>query len=178
MRIKNIALLATVLVPSLVLASGGEHHDVSMFNSDFFYRIFNFSIFAGLAYYYVAGPIKDFFVGRSEGIANQLKEIEEKLQASKDAKKDAEANLLKAESKAKEIIADAGNEAKILVSNIAEKSNTALTMLEKQAKEKQALESKKAIRTTIDNLLADGFETSDVAIDEAKVVSLISKKVA
>ena len=178
MRIKNIALLATVLVPSLVLASGAEHHDVTMFNSDFFYRVFNFTIFAGLVYYLVANPIKEFFVGRSEGIANQLKEIEEKLQASKDAKKDAEANFAKAESKAKEIVADAGDEAKVLSSNIADKNDASLEMMAKQAVDKQTLESKKATRSTIDNLLNDGFENDDIAVDEAKVVSLISKKVA
>jgi len=176
-KIKNIALLATVLVPSLALASGAEHHDVTMFNSDFFWRVFNFSIFAGLVYYFVAGPIKDFFVGRSEGIANQLKEIEEKLQASKDAKKDAEANLLKAESKAKEIVVDAV-EAKILATNIAEKNDYSLELLTKQFEEKQALESKKATRVTIDSLLNDGFGNDDIAIDEAKVVSLVVKKVA
>jgi len=178
MRIKNIALLATVLVPSLVLAAGAEHHDVTMFNSDFFYRVFNFTIFAGLVYYLVANPIKEFFVGRSEGIANQLKEIEEKLQASKDAKKDAEANFAKAESKAKEIVADAGDEAKILSTNIADKNEASLEMMEKQAVDKQTLESKKATRATIDNLLNDGFGNDDIAVDEAKVVSLISKKVA
>jgi F-type H+-transporting ATPase subunit b len=178
MRIKNIALLATVLVPSLVLASGAEHHDVTMFNSDFFYRVFNFAIFAGLVYYLVANPIKEFFIGRSEGIANRLKEIEAKLQATKDAKKEAEANLLKAEAKAKEIIADAANEAKLLATNIAEKNEALLTMMEKQAVEKQLLESKKATRTTINNLLEDGITNDDIAIDESKVVSLISKKVA
>jgi F-type H+-transporting ATPase subunit b len=178
MRIKNIALLATVLVPSLVLASGAEHHDVTMFNSDFFYRVFNFTIFAGLVYYLVANPIKDFFVGRSEGIANQLKEIEDKLQASKDEKRDAEANFAKAESKAKEIVDDAANEAKILATNIADKNEVALEMMDKQSVDKQALESKKATRATIDNLLNDGFGNDDIAVDEAKVVSLISKKVA
>jgi F-type H+-transporting ATPase subunit b len=178
MRIKNIALLSTVLVPSLVLASGAEHHDVTMFNSDFFYRVFNFTIFAGLVYYLVANPIKEFFVGRSEGIANRLKEIEEKLQATKDAKKEAEANLLKAEAKAKEIIADAANEAKLLATNIAEKNEALLSMMEKQAVEKQLLESKKATRTTINNLLEDGITNDDITIDESKVVSLISKKVA
>jgi len=178
MRIKNIALLATVLVPSLVLASGAEHHDISMFNSDFFYRVFNFAIFAGLVYYLVANPIKEFFIGRSEGIANRLKEIEAKLQATKDAKKEAEANLLKAEAKAKEIIADAANEAKLLSSNIAEKNEALLSTMEKQAIEKQLLESKKATRTTINNLLEDGITNDDIAIDESKVVSLISKKVA
>ena len=178
MRIKNIALLATVLVPSLVLASGAEHHNVTMFNSDFFYRVFNFAIFAGLTYYLVANPIKAFFTGRTEGIANRLKEIEEKLQAVKDAKKDAETNLLKAESKVKEIVSDAENEAKILSSNIADKNASTLSMMDKQAVDKEAFESKKATRATIDNLLSDGFENDDIAIDEAKVVSLISKKVA
>jgi F-type H+-transporting ATPase subunit b len=178
MRIKNIALVATVLVPSLVLASGAEHHDVTMFNSDFFYRVFNFTIFAGLVYYLVANPIKEFFVGRSEGIANRLKEIEEKLQATKDAQKEAETKLLEAEAKAKEIIADAENEAKILSRNIAEKNENALSVMEKQAVDKQSLESKKATRATIANLLNNGFENDDIAVDEAKVVSLISKKVA
>jgi F-type H+-transporting ATPase subunit b len=178
MRIKNIALIATVLVPSLVLASGAEHHDVTMFNSDFFYRVLNFSIFAGIIYYLAASPIKEFFVGRSEGIANQLKEIEEKLAASKNERKVAEENVAKAEEKAKEIVADAANEAKILSANIAEKNETALTMMEKQALDKQALESKKATRATIYNLLNDGFGNDDIAVDEAKVVSLISKKVA
>ncbi len=178
MRIKSIALLATVLVPSMVLASGAEHHDITMFNSDFFYRVFNFTIFAGLVYYLVANPIKDFFRGRSEGIANRLKEIEEKLQAVKDAKKEAEANLLKAESKAQEIVSDAANEAKLLSSSIANKNESILSMMDKQAVEKQLLESKKATRATIDNLLNDGFGNDDIAIDEARVISLISKKVA
>jgi len=178
MRIKNIALIATVLVPSLVLAGHGEHHDVTMFNSDFFYRVLNFSVFAGLVYYLAANPIKAFFTGRSEGIANQLKEIEEKLQASKNERIAAEENLVKAEDKAKEIVADASNESKILSTKIAEKNDYTLTMLEKQAEEKQALESKKATRATIDHLLNSGIESSDIAIDEEKVVSLVSKKVA
>lgn len=178
MRIKNIALIATVLVPSLVLASGAEHHDITMFNSDFFYRVFNFAIFAGLLYYLAAHPIKAFFTGRTEGIANQLKEIEEKLEASKKDRLAAEENVVKAEEKAKEIVIDANNEAKMLSANIAEKNENTLTLLVKQSEEKKVLESKKATRATIDTLLNDGFENSDITVDEAKVVSLISKKVA
>jgi F-type H+-transporting ATPase subunit b len=178
MRIKNIALLATVLIPSLVLGSGAEHHEVTMANSDFFYRVFNFSIFAGLIYYLAANPIKAFFKGRTEGIANQLNEIEEKLQASKNDRLVAEENVVNAKKKAKEIVSDAGNEAKVLSAKIAEKNDNALILLGNQAEEKQALESKKATRNTIDTVLNGGFETSDVNIDEAKVVSLISKKVA
>ncbi len=177
MRIKNIALIVTVLVPSLVLAGHGEDH-VTMLDSDFLYRVLNFSIFAGLLYYLVANPIKAFFIGRSEGIANQLEEIEAKLQASKNARLEAEENLVKAEEKAKELVADAVNEAKILAANIAEKNATLLSQLEKQALEKQELETKKAMRSTIDSVLNDGITNDDITIDESKVVSLISSKVA
>jgi len=179
MRIKNIALIATVLlVPSLVLASGAEHHDVSMFNSDFFYRVLNFSVFMGILYYLAANPIKEFFVGRSAGIANQLEEIEAKLQASENERLTAEENVLKAEAKAKSILSDAEHEAKLLSENIVEKNEVTLTLLEKQAVEKQALSSKKATQSTIDALLNDGITNDDIAVDEAKVVSLVSGKVA
>ena len=177
MRIKNIALIATVLVPSLVFAGHGEHH-VTMLDSDFLYRVLNFSIFAGLLYYLVANPIKAFFVGRSKKIANQLEEIEAKLQASKKARLVAEENLAKAEEKAKELVADAANEAKILVSNIAEKNATLLSQLENQALEKQELETKKAMRNTLDSVLNEGITNDDITVDESKVISLISSKVA
>ena len=178
MRIKNIALIVAVLVPSLVLAGHGEHHDTTMFNSDFFYRVLNFSIFAGLIYYLVANPIKAFFVGRSQGIANQLEEIEAKLQASKNERLVAEENLAKAQEKAKELVADASNEAKILATNIAEKNAALLSQLEKQALEKQELETKKAMRDTIDSVLNNGITNDDITVDESKVISLISNKVA
>lgn len=179
MRIKHIALIATaLLLPSLVLASGAEHHDVTMSNSDFFYRVLNFSVFAGILYYLIANPIKDYFVGRTKGIAGQLEEIEERLQASKNERLSAEENVEKAKVKAQEIISDAGNEAKAVADNIAEKNLAALALLEKQAVEKQALSAKKATQKTIDTLLNDGFGNSDITIDEAKVVSLVSSKVA
>lgn len=179
MGIKNIALVVTaVLVPSLVFASGAEHHDITMFNSDFFYRVLNFSVFAGILYYLIANPIKEYFVGRSEGIAKQLEEIEEKLQASKNERLVAEENVVKAELKSKDIVATAGTEAKILADNIAEKNSVALAMLEKQTEEKLALASKKATEATISSLLNDGFKNSDITVDEAKVVSLVSGKVA
>ncbi len=178
MRVKKTVLIATILIPSLIMAGHSEHHSVTMFNSDFFYRVLNFTIFAGLIYYLVANPIKEFFVGRSQGIANQLKEIEEKLQASKKERLAAEENLAKAEEKAKEIVADATNEAKVLAAKIAEKNATLLSQLEKQALEKQELETKKAMRNTIDEVLNSGITNDDITLDESKVISLISKKVA
>jgi len=88
------------------------------------------------------------------------------------------AQKIKAETKAKSIVVDAEEEAKLLAEKVAEKNEVALTHLEKQAVEKQALSSKKATQSTIDNLLNDGFDNDDIAVDDAKVVSLVSGKVA
>ena len=179
MKIKNIAIISAVIaVPSLVLASGGEHHTVTMWESAFKYKVLNFTIFAGIVYYLVANPIKAFFIGRSEDISNQLAEIEEKLKASKNERVLAEANVVKSEKRAEEIILDAGKEAKLLSANIAEKNENSLALLERQVEEKQEVEVKKATKATIDAVLNGGFDNSDINVDEAKVVSLISKKVA
>ena len=138
----------------------------------------NFGIFAGVLYYYVAGPARDFFKGRQADIASQLKEIENKLQASKDEAKEAEARLVKSEAKAKELVADSKKEAKILVENIAKKNEEALAVLDRSLDEKMELESKKMTKDVINRLLTDGISNDDIAVDESKVVSLISKKVA
>jgi F-type H+-transporting ATPase subunit b len=178
MKLNKIALAVAFVLPIVAMASGTEHHDVSMTNSDFFYRVLNFSIFVGLLYYLAANPIKAFFQGRQADIANQLKEIQEKLQASKDEAKAAQAKLAENEEKAKEIVANSVNEGKVLAENIAKKSEELIASMEKQLTEKMELERKKMAKETINALLNDGIDSDDIAIDESKVVSLISRKVA
>jgi len=178
MKSNKIALVLAFMLPMVAMASGTEHHEVSMSNSDFYYRVLNFAIFAGLIYYLVANPIKEFFKGRSADIQNQLNEIKAKLEESKNEAKLAEENLAKAEEKAKEIVEDAKVEAKILVENIAKKNDEAIVSLEKHLEEKMEVEKKKMVKTTINELLESGIDSSDIDIDSSKVVSLVSKKVA
>jgi F-type H+-transporting ATPase subunit b len=178
MKSNKIALVLAFLLPIVAMASGTEHHEVSMSNSDFYYRVLNFAIFAGLVYYLVANPIRDFFKGRSADIQNQLNEIKAKLEDSKNEAKLAQENLVKAEERAKEIVEDAKVEAKILVENIAKKNDEAIASLEKHLEEKMEVEKSKMVKTTIKELLESGIDSSDIAIDNSKVVSLISKKVA
>ncbi|HIO95580.1 MAG TPA: F0F1 ATP synthase subunit B [Campylobacterales bacterium] len=178
MKLNKIPLAVAFVLPVVAMASGAEHHDVTMSNSDFWYRVLNFSIFAGLLYWLLANPVKDFFKGRQVDIANQLKEIEEKLQASKDAGKAAEAQLKLNEVKAKEIVSDSINEAKILAENIAKKNREALVALDKSLDEKMELEGKKMAKEVVNRLLQENITSDDIAVSESKVVSLVSKKVA
>ena len=183
MNMKKLALFALLMVPAILLASGG-HGEESRYlaqtgrETDFWPRVINFVIFASILYYLIANPIKNFFKGRREGIAGQLKEIESKLQAAKDEKKEAQARLDESLNKAAEIIEDAKKEAEILAAKIAEASENELAVLEKQFEEKLTLEERKAARDVIDEVLSENITADDITLDETKVVDIISKKVA
>jgi len=184
MNMKKLALFALLMVPAILLASGHDSGEASRYlaqtgrENDFWPRVINFTIFAAILYYLLANPIKNFFKGRREGIAGQLKEIESKLQAAKDEKKEAQTRLDESVHKAAEIIEDAKKEAEILAAKIAEASENELVVLEKQFEEKIALEERKAARDVIDEVLSENITTDDIALDENKVVDIITKKVA
>ena len=180
---KKIVLMSLLIVPAVLLASGGDAESSRYFaqtgrETDFWPRVFNFVIFASLLYYLLANPIKNFFKGRTEGISAQLNEIEMKLQAAKDEKKEAQNRLEESENRAKEIIADAKAEAVILAEKIATSNENDLAILDKQFEEKIALEERKSAREAIDEILSDNITNDDIMLDEAKVVEIISKKVA
>ncbi len=74
---KKIVLLSLLMVPAILLASGdaesSRYFAQTGRETDFLPRVFNFVIFAALLYYLLANPIKNFFKGRSEGIAAAVK---------------------------------------------------------------------------------------------------------
>jgi F-type H+-transporting ATPase subunit b len=183
MDMKRVILLALVLVPALLLANEG-HSEESRYllqtgrETDFWPRVINFTVFASILYYLIANPIKDYFNGRSEGIANQLKEIEAKLQAAKDEQKAAQERFEESQKKASEIVENAKKEAEILASKIATACENELQVMEKQLEEQIDLEERKALREAIDEVLNENITVDDIAISEERVVDVISKKVA
>ncbi len=181
---KKVLLWSLIVLPAVVLASSGHGEEASRYfaqtgrESDYWPRVINFTIFAALLWYLLANPIKNFFKGRSEGIAGQLREIEEKLQAAKEEKKEAQARLDESVKKAEQIIEDAKKEAVILAQKIAEANAQELEVMEKQFNEKIALEERKATREAIDEVLSENITTDDIMLDESKIVDIISRKVA
>lgn len=180
---KKIVLLSLLMVPAILLASSADAESSRYFaqtgrETDFLPRVVNFVIFASLLYYLLANPIKNFFKGRSEGIAAQLSEIEARLQAAKDEKKEAQIRLDKSEERAAKIIAEAKEEAILLAGKVAAANQNDLALLDKQFQEKIEFEERKAARETIDEILSENITNDDIMLDEAKVVQIISKKVA
>jgi F-type H+-transporting ATPase subunit b len=183
MNMKKIVLFSLLVLPVVVFAAAGESEGSRYLaqtgrETDFWPRVINFTIFAALLYYLIAEPIKNFFNGRKESIANRLKEIEEMLQAAKEKKKEAQARFEESEKKAKEIIEDAKKEAALLAKKIAESSENELKLLEKQYAEKMTAEERKTVRETVKEVLSDNITADDIALDAEKVVDIIAKKVA
>ncbi len=180
---KTMWTTIALLLPALVF--GAEHGDaaaqylaVAGRSTDFVPRIFNFLIFFGLAWYLVASPLKAFFVNRRQGIADQLNEIEAKLQAAKAARKEAEEALEEAKAKAEEIAKDAAKELELLKEKVAAQTERELALLDKQLEEKQELEERKMARDTIDEVLNDNITSDDIPMGAEQVIELVAKKVA
>ncbi len=80
--IKLTVLTGLVLLPAVVLASGGEGHaDSGVILKDFAYRCFNFALMVGLLAYFVTKPIRKGLKGRTAEIEKALVDA----QAAKDA---------------------------------------------------------------------------------------------
>ena len=179
-------VLALAIIPVWLLGAehGGEaavaqqYFSVAGRYTDFIPRIFNFLIFAGLTYYLVASPLKAFFVGRREDIANQLGEIERKLQEAKAARKQAEQALEASKVKAKEIASDSEKEVELLKTKFAEMTERELALLDKQSDEKHELEERRMVRETIDTVLNDNITAEDIPLSADKVINIVAKKVA
>lgn len=179
---KSYILIIAFCLPIVLLAAGGHegsrYFEMTGRHTDFWARVFNFTIFASLLYYLTANVIRNFFKNRKEQIAKQLGEIEERLQAAKTEQKEAEARLKESEKKAKEIVADAKKEAVILSDKVMQNNLQELAYLEKQFEEKSNLEARKSVRETINEVLGDNIGSDDILVDEKKVIAILDKKVA
>jgi len=180
---KKLLYAALLVLPAVLMANSGDGETSKYFlqtgrETDFIPRIFNFSVFAGLLYYLVASPIKDFFKGRKESIAKQLNDIESKLQEAKDAQKNAEQALVDSKAKAKEILSDSKREMELLSKSIQESNERDLLVLDRQFEEKIEHDERRMIKDTINSVLNEGITANDIPLTEDQVVDIVAKKVA
>ncbi len=181
---RKVVIYLVMFLPLLALAAHhGEAGSSSYFvktgrEYDIAPRIFDFTVFMGILYYFVAGPIKSYFSGRKSGIASQLNEIEQKLQDAKNSEKDAKESLSKSQVKAQEIIDDAKKEAELIKQKAADELAVELEYLQTQYESKLEFEERKMAKETIDEILSSSISGDDIPLSENQVVGLISKKVA
>jgi len=144
---------------------------------DFIYRTMNFAVFAGVLYYLLAKPIKNFFAGRRQEIAQSLADLEkQKVQAQK-ALRAAKAQLAAVADERDQIIQQfivegEAEKAKIIqrAEMAAERLKELAAMTITQETKKAAAELKREIVETAVQLSEDLIKEKIMADDQQRLV--------
>jgi F-type H+-transporting ATPase subunit b len=133
------------MISTYALASEAEHG-----GTDIVQRTVNFLLFAGLVWYLVGEPVKNFFTSRSQSIADKLKEVQKKLDESVALKKEALAKITEAEKFAEELAVATKKENKIINDKIMNQCESDIEILEKQAVSKKEFEERRMVREVVE----------------------------
>jgi len=161
------------MISTYALASDAEHA-----GTDIVQRTVNFVLFAGLIWYLVAEPAKEYFAARSQGIADEMQKVQDKLNETIALKKDALTKISDAEKFAEELAVTSKKENKILNDNIMSQCDVDLEILAKGQVSLMEFEQRKMIRTVVEETLNDVLVQSDESFDKEAMANVILKKVA
>lgn len=171
---KHVFLMA--LLAAVTFAS--EQVEVTGTETDIIQRTVNFLIFAGIIYYLIAEPVKNFFVGRTQSIADELEKVQTRLKESKSAKESANAKIEEAKVLAKEIMSNCKKENVIINEKMASQLEFDLSNLEKQQTDLMGLEKRQMVRDVVKEVLAEALSQDKSVLDKDTFADIILKKVA
>jgi len=167
-------LLLVMMISTYALASGGAEGG----GTDIVQRTVNFILFFGLIWYLVAEPVKNFFADRSQGIADELQKVQDKLNESVTLKKDALAKISEAEKFAEDLVAISKKENKVLNDNIMLQCEADLEIITKQNATLMEFEQRKMVRNVVEDVLNEVLSQSNENFDKEAMANVILKKVA
>ena len=166
-------LVIMLMISTYALASDAEHA-----GTDIVQRTVNFVLFAGLIWYLVAEPAKNYFAGRSQNISDELQKVQDRLNESITLKKDALAKISEAEKFAEELAVSSKKENKIINDNMMGQCNIDLETLGKQQVSLLEFEQRKMVRSVVEETLSVVLSQSDESFDKEAMANVILKKVA
>ena len=146
--------------------------------TDIVQRTVNFLIFAGILYYILAEPVKNYFNSRSDEIANELEKVQEKLRESKMAKAEAVQAVVDAKTLAKTIMETAKKENKLLNDKIMKQCEVDLDNLAQQNNALMEFEKRQMTRDMIASVMGELLNDAESSLDEKTMADIITKKVA
>jgi F-type H+-transporting ATPase subunit b len=161
------------MISTIALAS-----DAAQAGTDIVQRTVNFLLFAGLIWYLVAEPVKNYFASRSQAIADEMKKVQDKLKETGALKKEALAKITDAEKFAEELAISSKKENKIINDNIIIQCDVDLEILGKQQATLMDFEQRKMIRSVVEDTLEEVLNKSSDSFDKEAMANVILKKVA
>ncbi|WP_373005201.1 F0F1 ATP synthase subunit B [Sulfurimonas sp.] len=167
-------LLLIIMISTYAFASSGAEGG----GTDIVQRTVNFLLFFGLVWYLVAEPAKNFFAARSQGIADELQKVQDKLSDSVSLKKEALAKISDAEKFAEELVTASKRENKIINDNIMLQCEADLETITKQSTTLMQFEQRKMVRNVVEDVLSEVLSQSSDSFDKEAMANVILKKVA
>jgi F-type H+-transporting ATPase subunit b len=146
--------------------------------TDIVQRTVNFLLFAGLIWYLVAEPVKNYFAARSKAISDELQKVQEKLNESIALKKEALSKISEAEKYAAELENASKKENKMINDKIMLQCESELETLAKQQASLIDFEQRKMVRGVVENVLNEVLSQSADSFDKEAMANVILKKVA
>jgi len=166
-------IVLMLMISTIALASGTESA-----GTDIVQRTVNFLLFAGLIWYLVAEPAKNFFASRSQAIADEMKKVQDKLKETGALKKEALAKITDAEKFAEELALNSKKENKIINDNIIAQCDVDLEILSKQQIVLMEFEQRKMVSNVVKEVLEEVLDKSSDSFDKESMANVILKKVA
>ena len=168
----NKILLLLLTVSTYALASSAEA------GTDIIQRTVNFLLFAGLIWYFVAEPAKAYFSGRSQGIADELQKVKDRLIESDNLKKESLARVVEAEKFATDLVESSKKENKIINDNIMAQCDIDLANLTSHQKVLMDFEQRKMVRGVVEDTVSKALSDTSDSFGQEAMASVILKKVA
>ncbi len=169
---KKILLIFSFLLPVLIFAA-----DESV-PKDIIPRTLNFILFVALLYYFVANPVRDFFVGRAKGIADECDKVQNNLRESKKKLQSAQQGIDVASRQAEEIVSGAKREAIIMKQKIEENALREIEIMVKQYNDSLKFENRRMEQAVIQEILKELFRSDALNLDKTAYAEILLKKVA
>jgi len=170
--------VSRIIVLMLMISTIALASDAGQGNTDIVQRTVNFLLFAGLIWYLVAEPVKNFFASRSQAIADEMKKVQDRLRETAELKKEALARVSEAEKFAEELVLSSKKENKILNDAIIAQCETDLETLVKQQAVLMDFEQRKMVRKVVEETLEEVLSQSADSFDKEAMANVILKKVA
>jgi len=140
-------LLTALAISSVAFASA----DGELFNSyavgRYGFRIVNFIIFIGIIWYFAGAKIKDFFVGRRDGIKNELDDLQTRQADAEKKLREVEAGIANMAQEKQAILDQAKEQGEAIKEAIIAKAHKDAEALKDQAKRTASNEAQAAIET-------------------------------
>ena len=168
-------VIITVLMLSAYLFGSDAAAEGS---TDIVQRTVNFLIFAGILFYILAEPVKNYFNGRTAGIAEELEKVQERLRDSKRLKELAEQKVEEANRFAIELAESSKKENKILSDKILAQCEQELEIIAKQSAALMELDKRKMVREVVADVMNDVMNSSNDALGKEAMTEILKKKVA